>query len=237
MQPSIFITDTETTGATPADKIVDLAFIEVDENLNVLREVQSLVDPQRPISFSAQAIHGITPEMVQDMPTIDEFFKVVLPERGFSLPDEVEIIAHNSMFDRRYVEVLPFPKISGFTCTLRLSRKYLPKAENHKLSTLVYQYSLYRGEAHGALEDARMALSLLRFIVDLSGKTVRQLIEEQREPQWVETCPFKKFKDQPMTAVDRGYAQWALGNMHNLDPDMKFTLNCIANGKIPAHIQ
>jgi exodeoxyribonuclease X len=236
MQPAIFITDTETTGATLADKIVDIAFIEVDDELNVLREVQSLVDPQRPISFSAQAIHGITPEMVADKPTIEELFSVVLPEQGFTLPEDVQIIAHNSMFDRRYVEVLPFPKISGFTCTLRLARRYLPKAENHKLTTLVYQYGLYKGEAHGALEDARMALSLLKFIVELSEKGIRDLIEEQRVPQWVAVCPFAKYKDQPMTAVDRGYAQWALGKMENLDPDMRYTLTCIASGKIPANV-
>lgn len=237
MAPAIFITDTETTGATPEDKIVDIAFIEVDDELNVVREVQSLVDPQRPISYSAQAVHGIEPNMIENAPTIEELFAIVLPQQGFALPEDVEIIAHNSMFDRRYVEVLPFPKISGFTCTLRLARRYLPKAENHKLTTLVYQYGLYKGEAHGALEDARMALGLLKFIVELSGKTVRELIEEQREPQWVSVCPFKKFKDQPMTAVDRGYAQWALGNMQNLDPDMRYTLTCIASGKIPAGVQ
>ncbi len=232
MHPVIMVLDTETTGPTPDDKIIEIAWIEVDDNLSVVREVQSLIDPQRSISFSAQGIHGITPEQVGDgVPTIEEFFAVTLPERGIVLPDEVEIVAHNARSYRRYIEPLPFPKISGFTCTLRLARRYLPNAEDHKLTTLACQYGLHKGQAHRALDDARTCLDLLKFIVDLSEKPLRDLIAEARLPQWVPICPFKKFKGQPMQEVDKGYAIWALGNMKDLDVDMEYSLTLIAKGK------
>lgn len=234
MSPVLIVSDTETTGPTPSDRIVELGWVEVNDQLEIQREVYSLIDPQREISFVAQGIHNITPETVATAPTLEEFMSIVMPPKG-GVPDPVEVFCHNARFDKRYLTPGVFVN-ANYTCTLRLSRKYLPNAEDHKLQTLVYQYGLYKGKAHSALEDSKMALDLLRFIVDLSGKTVRELIEEMRQPQWVPVCPFKKYKDQPMKNVDRSYAQWALENMKDLDPDMEYTLRCIASGRIPAGV-
>jgi DNA polymerase III epsilon subunit-like protein len=66
----IHIFDTETTGLK-APGVVEIAWIVVDKNLNVLDEFRSLVNPEKPIEPGAQAVHGITAEMVEDMPTMD----------------------------------------------------------------------------------------------------------------------------------------------------------------------
>lgn len=232
MNPALLVADTETTGATPEDKIVEIAWLEVDDNMAVLREFCSRIDPQRPISASASGVHGITNEDVADAPTIEEYFTEV---PGVHVPDEIVLIGHNIRFDRRYLEPTMPTKIVDTLCTLRLARKYLPDAENHKLTTLSFQYGLYRGHAHSALDDAKTCLDLLRFVVALSGKTLRELVVEGRDPQWVNTMPFGKHKDVPMRDLDRSYARWATtGGMKDLDVDLEYTLKRVAKGDIPA---
>lgn len=224
------IADTETTGASTDDKICELAYIEVDADLNELSRQHSLIDPQRRISASAAGVHGITEEMVQDAPTIEEFFSVVLDP---PLDGEIILIAHKVAFDRRYLE--PYlPPIVGQLCTLKLARRYLPDAENHKLSTLAYQYGLDKGDSHRADGDVRTAFSLLRFIVLLSGKTLPELVNEDKLPQLVSVMPFGKYRDVPMTQLDRGYAQWAIGpkGLTDIDPDLRYTLTLRAEGKL-----
>ena len=42
----ILVADTETTGQSRKDKICELAFIQIDHDLNVVREWSSLIDPE-----------------------------------------------------------------------------------------------------------------------------------------------------------------------------------------------
>lgn len=225
--PRYIVTDTETTGPTPQDKICEIAWVEIDEQLNEIDLVHSLIDPQRPISASASAVHNITADMVQDSPTVEEFFEQISPRVG----GEYILIAHNVKFDRPRVEP-HLPAVVGQLCTLRLARRYLPNAENHKLGTLAYQYGLSRGESHRADGDVRTCLSLLRYITELSGKSLPTLVEEELQPVLVDKMPFGKHKDVPMHLLDRGYALWALRNMQDLDPDLKHTLELRASGKL-----
>jgi len=79
------ILDTETTGLVNP-KVCEIGWIEVDENLEVLSEFDSLINPEAPISCSAAGLHGIRDEDVTDSPTIEEI----------EFPDgEICLIAHN----------------------------------------------------------------------------------------------------------------------------------------------
>lgn len=228
MSVALLVADTETTGPTPDDRICEVAWLHIDEDLNILEEFSSRIDPQRRISHAASGIHGITNDMVEDAPTIEEYFGQVLE----AIPERVFFIGHRIDFDRRYLDPM-FPEVVGGLCTLRLSRKYLPNAEDHKLQTLAYQYGLFRGNAHSALDDARTCYDLLKFIVDISEKPLLHLIEESKSDQWVDVMPFGKHKGVKMTELDRGYARWALSNMKDLDRDLEYTFTRVAKGDIP----
>ncbi len=155
------VADTETTGPTPADRVVELAWVELDADLQVIDRQHSLIDPQRPISASASGVHGITADMITEQPTLDEFFDVIY---GTYLTGNVVFCAHNAQFDLRYLG--PYiPHLSAEVCTLRLARKYFPACENHKLSTLMYELGLVRGTSHRADGDVDTTVDRQRRIV------------------------------------------------------------------------
>lgn len=219
--------DTETTGPTPKDKVCELAWVELDDNLQVIDRQHSLIDPQMPISAGASGVHGLTNVDVADAPTIEEFFAEVL-----TVPihvGEVLLIAHNVAFDKRYLTP-HMPNLVGELCTLRLARRVWPDAENHKLSTLMYVLDLVRGTSHRADGDVETTLDLLRKIVDKSGKSLPELAVESMRPLFVNVMPFGKHKGTKLKALPGEYIKWLL-KLDNLDRDMRYSLDLVAAGK------
>lgn len=226
----ILVADTETTGPTTDDRVVEVAWVEIDEELQVLDRQHSLIDPQRAISASASGVHGITAADVADAPTMDEFFGIILGGRYFAPDDEVLLVAHNAPFDKRYLA--PHMPIKNELCTLRLARRLWPNVENHKLATLMFELQLTRGQSHSADGDVETCFDLLRKIVAVSGQSVRALAAQSLEPIWVETMPFGKHKGAPLKALPAGYIEWLL-TLDNLDRDMRYSLELLKAGKAP----
>lgn len=226
------IADTETTGASADDTICEFAAVEVDTQLNELARHHSLIDPERRISAGASGVHGITNDMLVDSPTMAEYLAQVMHP---PLMGDVVLIAHKADFDRGKLEK-PFAAIGvqivNQLCTLRLARKYLRDAEDHKLATLAYQYALDKGSSHRADGDVRTCFSLLRYIQIVSGKTLLALIDEMGRPQIMREMPFGKHKG-PIAGVPKSYAQWCLGpkGLTEIDPDLRYTLALIAEGQ------
>lgn len=229
MNPRWFVGDVETSGVTPDDGVVELAWIEIDDDLRVLDTRHSMIDPQCQISASASGVHGITNKDVEDAPTLDEYFGVVIPNH-FYQDDQVVLIAHNAEFDRRFLKAhIP---IVDVLCTLRLARKIWPSAENHKLQTLMYELGLTRGKSHSADGDVETCLDLLHKIVDATGKTLPELAAESMEPIWVATMPFGTHKGKPLKTLG-SYITWALKNLSNLDRDLRHSMELVKAGKAP----
>lgn len=226
MELRIIVADTETTGPKTTDKACEIAWLEVDSNLNVINEVHSLIDPQMPISAGAMGVHGIEDHMVANAPTIEEYWSIVNPG---ALDGPVCFVAHNSIFDKRYYG--PYiPNMAAEICTLRLARRAFPEAENHKLSTLMYALQLDRGKSHSAAGDVVTCLSLLRRCSERLGLGVLDLAAESMKPIWVEKMPFGKHKGVPLRALDGGYKAWLL-KLPDLDTDTRWTLEEIAAGR------
>jgi exodeoxyribonuclease X len=211
--------DTETTGPKPDDKVVEIAWVEVDEGLAVVDRVHSLIDPEMHIPAAASGIHRITDADVVHAPTIKEFFYELMDD---PLQGDVCLIAHNVQFDRRYFS----PFISNLVaelCTLRLARRLWPEAENHKLQTLMFELDLDRGTSHRADGDVDTTVDLLRKIVERSGKSLLELAAESMEPVLVEVMPFGKHKGKKLLDLPKDYVKWLL-NLDNLDRDMRWSL-------------
>jgi len=138
------------------------------------------------------------------------------------------LIGHNIRFDRRFLDKY-LPTVVGSLCTLRLARRLLPTAEEYKLTTLKHQFGLSHGEAHRALGDVETCYSLLRLCVDVSEKTLDELVAEETKPRVLDPFPFGKHKGKSLRQVPRSYAEWALeGGMTDIDMDVKHTLMVIA---------
>jgi DNA polymerase III epsilon subunit-like protein len=79
------ILDTETAGLSGG--VCEIAWVTMDENLNILEQHETLVDPERQIEPGAFAIHGISNEMCVGKPKLADVAKL-LPESGW-------MVAHN----------------------------------------------------------------------------------------------------------------------------------------------
>lgn len=226
-----FVADTETTGAGPEDRVCELGWIEVDENMGVLSETQSLIDPQYLISPSASGIHGLTNADVESSPTIEEYFSVDDPSCfGRKITDPVVLIGHRISFDHRFLS--PYINVAQQLCTLRWSRKLYPHGDDHKLTTMVFALDLPRpAGAHRVMSDIYSAYYLAKHICERTGMTIRQLAEASTAPMEVASIPFGKHKGLPMSQVPKSYIRWALENMKDLDGDLQYTFELALNKK------
>jgi DNA polymerase-3 subunit epsilon len=151
--------DLETSGLSPlVDEIIEIAAIKVVGNK--VETFEELVRPSRAIPQYTTDIHGITDDMVKDAASIDE----VLP-RFLDFANGHSLVAHNSKFDVGFIvydmhnKELPFFS-SDVYCSCKLSRKFVSKAENHKLNTLAEFFNVPLENHHRALDDTFACLKV-----------------------------------------------------------------------------
>lgn len=222
MEKTYIVADVETSGLKPTARVVEVAFRIIDEDLNILEDHYSLIDPQCPIEPGASGVHGITNKDVMYSPTMEEFFGVTAPPcYGSKIPGCVILIAHNAAFDHRFLAPW-FERDGGTICTLRLAKRYFPDSDNHKLQTLRYYLGLDAGDAHSADGDVRACYALLKKIIEVSGKSLPELVVASNEPQFIHTCPLPKYRGIPTVQVPADYMRWCLQNL-SLDSDLAYT--------------
>lgn len=217
--------DTETTGVNEDDAVVELGWIELDEEFNVLNQYETLLDPQRTIASAASAVHGLVYDDVKDSPTIGEYFSADDPScYGHTIDDPVVLIGHRISFDHRFVK----PYITNVVqelCTLRWARRLYPDADNHQLQTLVYELNLPRAtEAHRVMSDIWTAIHLCKHICERTGLTLPQLAQASAEPMEIHKMSFGKHKGAEFRDIPTPYLRWMKDTLA-LDEDMAFTVN------------
>jgi exodeoxyribonuclease X len=226
---NLYVLDTETTDATDDRGVCEIGWVRIDENWNILETVESLIDPQKPISHAASGIHGLTNEDVADAPTIEEFFGQVYGKR---LQGPVVLIGHRVGFDRPAVEPFVDGEIAELD-TLRFVRWLYPDADNHQLSTMKYQLNLPKehGAAHRVLSDVMVTYHLAKHIAERLNMTLPELAARAQEPLPVHSLPFGKHKGQPLDTVPKSYLRWLVGSDMKLDSDYMHTINAILGTK------
>lgn len=88
----IFFIDTETTGLSDNDEVIEVSVVDINENI----VFHSLVKPTSRIRPSATRVHGITDQMVRKSPTFIEIFpklKTILKGK--------KCVFYNAEFDMR----------------------------------------------------------------------------------------------------------------------------------------
>lgn len=123
------ILDTETTGLSKIDEIVEIAIIDLDGNILL----DTLVNPLRHIPSQTTAIHGITDAMVSDAPD----WVTVWPQVEKVLKNKI-ILAYNAMFDVRMIRQscgnhnikLPFIKCFDIMNVCKDWKGFRPKLES-----------------------------------------------------------------------------------------------------------
>ena len=216
--------DCETTGIRPTDKIVELAYIAFNENFEELFRGQSLIDPEIPIPSGASAVNGITNDMVENEPTIEQF---MLMNKQPLLVENAVLVAFNSSFDARYIGPWMVPDFKQM-CTMRLAKKIYPGLDSYKLNALRYSLNLLtpEGDAHRAMFDVEMMLSLVQHMTLTTGLDLHGLLALAGAPVEITTWGFGKYKGKKINMNDPeqlGYANWYL-KQDNKDADLVATL-------------
>ncbi|MDC9599006.1 exodeoxyribonuclease X [Xenorhabdus anantnagensis] len=213
------VVDTETCDMDSG--IVEIASIDVVDNVIDYTTQQShFVDPQKPISISAMAIHHITDEMVANSPLIND---VIDKYKGADF-----LVAHNAAFDSHMMPEMDVP----FICTLKLATRLWPDMESHSNQYLRYALKLDVFvpdglHAHRALYDCIVTAALFKCIKDESGWSDEEMLEISHQPSLLYKFRFGKHKGMTFEEVwqtNPSYFAWLL-KQPDIDPDIEFTIN------------
>lgn len=147
------VLDLETTGLSPEwDNIIEIGAIKV-ENSVITDTYQQLVNPGFPIGSFIQNLTGITNDMLESQPSIDD----VLPHVDRFIENNI-IVGHNVNFDINFLYdsfklYLDKPFSNGFIDTMRISKKVLPGLDHYRLIDIVFELGIEGSEFHRALSD------------------------------------------------------------------------------------
>lgn len=158
------IIDTETTGLTGTDQVIELAVI--NGLGHILMDVR--VKPTVVINHYAEQVHGISAESLRNMPLWPQY------HTQFSrLIENKRLIAFNSPFDTRLLEQtadahgLPL-RVEAGGCAMQLSVDRFGSTNSYgtiSLSNATRAAGVsFQGKAHSALGDALTTLALIRQI-------------------------------------------------------------------------
>ena len=156
------VLDTETTGLDPysGHRLIEVACIELQDQIPTGRSFHRYIDPEREIDREAEAVHGLSGAFLAGKP---KFGDADVVEAMLEFIGDAAIIAHNAGFDRSFINVeLERLGREGYSetrwiDTLGLAQKRFPGMYN-SLDALCkrFRISLVEREKHGALVDAKL---------------------------------------------------------------------------------
>ncbi|MBI1979486.1 MAG: single-stranded-DNA-specific exonuclease RecJ [Elusimicrobia bacterium] len=172
------ILDFETTGLSSGnDQILEIGSLQI-RNFLVQEEFHTMVRPTCPISDGAIAVHGITEEMVEDAPPIEDVLPKLLKFIG-----NRTIVAHNARFDLGFLRST-VRRVHGrefsppFLDTLPLARSQFPSFPSHALQALAWELRYEPKEAHRALGDCHTTAYVFQRAEELRDPRLRFYLDE-----------------------------------------------------------
>ena len=172
------VVDVETTGlsARTGDRICEVAVV-LARGGQVVDQLQTLVNPRRPISYAASAVNGITAAMVRNAPT----FATIAPALLRMFRGAV-LVGHNAAFDLSFLSSelraagCP-PPDNPVIDTLALARRRFAFPSN-KLGDIARALGINTHGLHRALADATITWHVLRrFLWDLQACGITTLAD------------------------------------------------------------
>lgn len=168
--------DTETTGLDPSggDRVIEIAALELINDLPTGVHFHTLLDPERDVPADSTRIHGFTNAHLEGQPKFAAIVHDMLAFFG-----DCPLVAHNAPFDFGFLNaelgrlgLPPLPR-ERMVDTLELAKKRFPGMPN-SLDALCRRFSidLSARTTHNALLDCRL---LADVYVELTGGRQRGL--------------------------------------------------------------
>lgn len=182
-QTRLAFLDVETTGfaCEAGDAVCEIGIL-LCQGLRPLREFSSLINPQRPITWGASLVNGISDEMVNGAPLFEEIAGEVLGWIGSSV-----LVCHNASFDIPFLRQ-EFLRIGSHLPerpvldTLWIARRRFHFPSN-ALPNLVVSLGVPVERLHRALDDARATHGVFCRMLERLGKSEASPLEEIFELQ------------------------------------------------------
>jgi DNA polymerase III epsilon subunit-like protein len=246
----IIFFDTETTGNTDKDFLVQIAYKY--KNGDKEESFVGLYKPPVKIPPEASAVHHITNKMVEGKPSFKDSEDQQKIKKLFEDKNSI-LVAHNAPFDLAIIkqeDVIP----KKFICTLRVAR-YLDsegKIERYNLQYLRYLLDLdVEAVAHDAMGDVMVLEKLFERLykkiqeeiqkdpLALKGTpplqagedpVIQKMLEISSNPSIFRTFNFGKHngkKIEEVAKTDRGYLEWLLAQKlesDQIEDDWIYTL-------------
>jgi DNA polymerase-3 subunit epsilon len=169
--------DTETTGLDPltGDRVIEIAAIELINDLPTDKTFYALLDPERDIPGESTRVHGITNFHVEGKPKFADVADDMLAFFG-----DAPLVAHNAPFDFGFLDAelarLKKPALGHqrMIDTLVLAKARFPGMPN-SLDALCrrFEIDISMRTTHNALLDCKL---LAEVYVELTGGRQRGLI-------------------------------------------------------------
>ena len=174
--------DTETTGFEPltGDRVIEIAAIELVNDLPTGAQFHVLLDPERDIPADSTRVHGITNAHVEGKPKFAE-----VADEMLAFFADAPLVAHNAPFDFGFIsaelERIGRPKLdkARMIDTLVLAKTRFPGMPN-SLDALCrrFEIDLSARTTHNALLDCKL---LAEVYVELTGGRQRGLTLETEQ--------------------------------------------------------
>ncbi len=195
------IVDVETTGSDPnRNRIIDIACVTVQNGI-IINEFSKLVNPHQSIPPFISQMTGITYDMVINAPEAYTVFPNIIDL--FKIENSV-FVAHNARFDYNFVKEtiqreLNYNFESPLLCTLKLSKRILPKKIKKNLDSLADYFNLHNSKRHRALGDAVTTANILIEMLDILQSrydisTIDELLTFQHKQLKQFLAPTQTFK-------------------------------------------
>jgi DNA polymerase-3 subunit epsilon len=174
--------DTETTGFEPltGDRVIEIAAIELINDLPTGEQFYALLNPERDIPSDSTRVHGITSAHVEGKPKFVE-----VAEKMLEFFADSPLVAHNAPFDFAFIDHelqrIGKPRLERVRMidTLVLAKARFPGMPN-SLDALCrrFEIDLSARTTHNALLDCKL---LADVYVELTGGRQRGLVLETEQ--------------------------------------------------------
>lgn len=161
--------DTETTGLSKQDRIVEISAIRVRDN-KIVESFSELVNPHMHIKEDATSVNGITDSMVVNKPSFSSIEQSFLQFIG----DDI-LVGHNISFDADFIgreigEALPNPMFDS----IQLAKAVMDGVENYKLETICRKLG-FPHQKHRSLTDAALTFRVVQALKDMATKNKEEI--------------------------------------------------------------